>query len=80
MCSLFGCCYYIRSLDIVKRFLEKFLFLFFFALDYVLYYIACFLTVKRIFQKKLEKVFSVERDPAGVSLNVRTIKREFVLT
>ena len=31
------------------------------------------------FLKNLEKVFSVERDPAGVSLNVRTIKREFVL-
>ena len=31
------------------------------------------------FLKKLEKVFSVERDPSGVSLDVRTVKREFVL-
>lgn len=68
----FGCCYYIRLLDIVKRFLEKFLFLFFFALDYVLYSIPCFCFVKWIFQKISKKFFQRERPRTGLSLDVRT--------
>ena len=72
------CFYYIHFLDIVKMFLENFFF-FSFSLLIMEYSIFAFLFCQADFSKKLEKVFSVERDPSGVSLDVRTVKREFVL-
>ena len=74
----FGCSYYIHSLDIVKRFLKNFFFSFLFALDYVCSILLVFI-LSTGFSQKFQKSFSKERDPAGVSLDVRTVKREFVL-
>ena len=60
-------------------FLEKFLFLFFFALDYVLYSISYFSFVKRIFQKISKKFFSWRETPPESLSMFERVKREFVL-
>ena len=58
-------------LDIVKSFLEKFLF-FSFSLLIMFYILFRVFLLSSVFFKNLEKVFLKERDPAGVSLSVRT--------